>query len=274
MSVQNFVPELWSAKLLLANQKNQVFRKVCNSNYQGEINQKGDRVKVNSLGAITVDDYDKSSTTITYSDLTSASQWVVLDQANYWSVQVHDADAAQSNIDLMNAAIADASYRMSDKADQFIAAFYSQAGCATSSANVNSENVLETIAEAGRRLTDEHCPTQGRWMVVPPWFLLKLQLAFISNSVVSEKPLIDGSVTRVLGFDILVSPNIKTSSTTNYIMAGTMEAMTYVEGIVKVEAMRLEGKFADGIRGLQVYGGQVVKGDCLCSVPCVETAEA
>ena len=42
-------------------------------------------------------------------------------------------------------------------------------------------------------------------------------------------------------------------------IAGHMVATTYAEQIVSVEAMRLHNVFADGVRGLHVYGAAVTR---------------
>lgn len=279
MSVQNFIPQLWSAQLLLANQKNQTFRKVCNTNYEGEVSNAGDRVKINSIGPITVSDYAKNSTSITYSALQGNAQWLVLDQSKYFSFSVDDIDAAQSNIDVMVAGMNEASYRLSDAADSYIAGLYAQAGVTTglgttaSPTSVTSATVLQKFAEIARRLDDASCPSMGRWIVIPPWMHLKVRLSLVSNTNVSEKPLLDGAADRMLGFDIFVSNNVQTSGSATKVLAGTNEAITYADGIVKTEALRLSTAFADGVRGLHVYGAKVVKADCLACFSCSEGSE-
>jgi len=42
-------------------------------------------------------------------------------------------------------------------------------------------------------------------------------------------------------------------------IAGHGIATTFAEQIVSVEAVRLEKRFADGIKGLHVYGAKVVR---------------
>ncbi len=280
MSVENFIPQLWSAQILLANRKNQVFRRFCNTNYQGMITAQGDRVKINTIGPVTVSTYTKNSTTVSYQDLADASQWLVIDQAKYFAFGLDDVDAAQANADLMAAAMNDASYRLSDTADQYIAGLYAQAGVTTSlgttasPTSVTSSNVVTYMAQVARRLSDANCPEQDRWMVVPPWFHLKLRLAKIVNEVTTDAALIDGAADRVMGFSIFVSNNVATSGSATKVLAGTTSAITYADQIVKTEALRLSTSFEDGIRGLHVYGAKVVKSDCLACFSCSEGSES
>jgi hypothetical protein len=43
-------------------------------------------------------------------------------------------------------------------------------------------------------------------------------------------------------------------------MAGHPSALAYAEQIVNVEGLRLEGSFADAVRGLHLYGAKVLDG--------------
>lgn len=280
MSVENFIPQLWSAQILVANRKNQVFRPICNTNYQGEITDMGDRVKINSIGAVTVSNYSKNSTTVSYETLSDASQWLTIDQAKYFAFKVDDIDSAQANVDLMAAAMNDASYRLSDAADTYIAGLYAQAGVTTglgttaSPTSITSSNVVATLGEVARRLSDANCPEQGRWMIVPPWLHLKMRLAKIVNEVTTDEALIEGAADRVLGFSIFVSNNVQTSGSATKVLAGTTAAVSYADQIVKTEALRLQSSFSDAIRGLHVYGAKVVNADCLACLSCSEGAES
>ena len=62
MSVANFIPEIWSARVLHNFRKTYVFRGLCNTDYEGEIKGAGDTVRINTPGAVTVSDYAGSIT--------------------------------------------------------------------------------------------------------------------------------------------------------------------------------------------------------------------
>ena len=60
MSVQNFIPALWSARLIEFLRKNLVYVNLCNRNWEGEIKAYGDTVKIGQIGIPTVKDYTKN----------------------------------------------------------------------------------------------------------------------------------------------------------------------------------------------------------------------
>ena len=59
MSVANFIPAIWSARLLAHLDKKHVYASLVNRDYEGEIRNFGDTVKINQIGDITIKDYQK-----------------------------------------------------------------------------------------------------------------------------------------------------------------------------------------------------------------------
>ena len=57
MSVSNFIPAVWSARLLAHLDKQHVLTQLCNRDYEGEITQYGDTVKITQIGEVTIKDY-------------------------------------------------------------------------------------------------------------------------------------------------------------------------------------------------------------------------
>ncbi|MDY6346055.1 MAG: hypothetical protein SPL36_04725 [Succiniclasticum sp.] len=65
MAISTFIPTLWSARLLAHLDKSLVLGNLVNRDYEGEIKNFGDRVKINQIADVTVKDYIKG-TDITY----------------------------------------------------------------------------------------------------------------------------------------------------------------------------------------------------------------
>ena len=56
MSVTNFIPTIWSARLLRHLDKKHVYAKLLNRDYEGEIKNYGDTVKINQIGDVEIKD--------------------------------------------------------------------------------------------------------------------------------------------------------------------------------------------------------------------------
>ena len=286
MSLANFNPTIWSAKLFVNLRKALVAMDIVNTDYEGEIRSYGDRVKINEIGPISISNYAKYGT-LTFAELTSAQKELIIDQAKSFSFKVDDIDKAQNNPKVMSSAMAQAAYDMADTIDQYIFGLYAQAGVtnttymgsSSSAISVSSGNVLLTLSFAGRYLTEKNVPTANRWMAISPWLHQKILLAEIGGVSASAIPKIEtgsivpGYVGQALGFSFYVSNNIQDSATSvSAIMAGNNSAISYAGQISTVKAVELESSFGEGVKGLYVYGSKVVRPDALAVLHLTEAA--
>src|SRR5258706_8020217 len=184
MSLNNFIPALWSDSLLTALRKNLVFGSLCNRNWEGQIKQMGDTVKINMIGYITISNYVKDTDLASPQALTDAQLQLTITQAKSFNFEIDDVDQAQNANGgaLMQEAMSWAAYRLRDQIDRFIAGFYLDATNAIGSsgspttivvpttANVGLGTTLyDQIVKLGQKLTENAVPINGRWVVIPPW---------------------------------------------------------------------------------------------------------
>ena len=290
MAVNNFIPTIWSARLLQNLHKTQVFGGLSNRDYEGEIAQAGDTVKIGGIGAVTVSDYTKNSTSLSWQTLADASQTLTIDQAKYFAFKVDDVDRAQTKPDLMDEAMREAAYALSDEIDGYIAALY---GSAATANKVGSDGSAVTVGygsgetdpyhqlvDMGTKLTVANVPQAGRWAVVPPWFegMLRKNANFVANpaSGSGESVVTNGLIGRVANFDIYVSNNVTDNGSGVYrCMFGSRMAISLaVQKQPQMEAIRLQDSFADGVRGLLLYGAKVVRPAALAVLFADEGANA
>lgn len=287
MGLQNFIPEIWSAKLFVRLRKALVFGDVVNHDYEGEITQMGDTVRINEIGPVTISDYTKYAA-LSWQALSSAQKVLLIDQAKSFSFAVDNIDTVQMNPKIMNDAMSEAAYGVADAIDQFIAGLYAQAGVTGSSTyigavgsslSVSSGNVIETLSYANRYLSEANVPEANRWIVVPPWFHQKLLLAEVGGISATAVPkiatgdVIPGYVGQALGFsEIRVSNNVSVSSTQYRVMCGTRQAISYAGQVSKIKSVERESYFDEGIKGLYVYGAKVVRPEALCTMYLAEAA--
>ncbi len=271
MAIDNFIPEVWSARLLENLHKALVYGQdgVVNRDYEGEIKNVGDTVKINSIGPITIGTYTKN-TDITAPETLSGDQTLLqITEAKYFNFQVDDIDAAQQKPKIMDAAMREAAYGLRDVADQFIASLYvgvasgNTIGDDTNPVVPTSSDAYDYLVDLGVLLDEDNVPSDGRWVIVPPWFhglLLKDNRFVASGSSSADQRLRNGQVGEAAGFMVLKSNNVPNDSGTKYkIIAGHPMAWAYAEQILKLEAYRPEKRFADAVKGLHVYGAKLVR---------------
>jgi hypothetical protein len=269
MAVTNFIPTLWAGALLSSLKKRSVFTQstVVNRNYEGEIRQQGDTVRITSIGPIAVADYT-SHTNITVEEVDDATQSLLINQAKAFGFTIDDVEAAQSvnGGALMSEAMTEAAYSLADVADLYVASLAS--GAAAGNQISTTAITTPALAVSGlinlmTRLNQSNVPTEGRYVIVPPWYyalLLGSDLFVRADASGGTDGLRNGIVGRAFGFDVLMSNNVTNTTGDDFrIVAGYPGAITFAEQIVHTEADRMELRFADLVKGLHVYGAKVVR---------------
>jgi N4-gp56 family major capsid protein len=284
MALDNFIPTVWSARLLVNLHKALVYGQagIINTDYEGDIKNAGDTVKIQSFGTVTVGDYAKNSDMAAPQTLQDASQMLAIDQQKYFNFQIDDIDQAQANIQVMNAAMGEAAYAMANVADQFIASKYTDIAPCNVLGSDTTPITVDTTGTAGHsayeRLVDlsilldnGNIPEDGRWVVVPPWIeglLLKDQRFVSFGTVQSNQRIANRMIGMIAGFNVLKSnnvPNLTNGSSQNVyqIIAGHSMAWSFADQVSEVMAYRPEKRFADAMKGLHLYGAKVTRPDGL-----------
>lgn len=274
MALDNFISTVWATQLLVSLRKNIVFAQpgVINREYEGEIKQQGDTVKITSIGPVTVGSYTKNTNIGDPETLTDAQTAMVIDQAKYFNFQIDDIDKAQQNPKLIEAAMTEAAYSLADTVDQYVAALFDSA-VPTANRIGDSTTPKTDLGTAGQayvylvdlftKLSNAKVPTQGRFVVIPPWFygLLQKDDRFVkAGTPATDAVLRNGVIGEAAGFKILVSHNVPNTSSAKYkIVAGHPMATTLADQINSVEAYRPQLRFADAMKGLHLYGAKVVR---------------
>lgn len=273
MAITNFIPEVWSASILEALRAKLVFPSLCNRDYEGDIREAGDTVHITGYDDVTVKKYTRG-TNITVDAVTDANKGTLtIDQSDYFAFKVNDLDKVQAKADLTGNFTNSTAYNMALNVEKYISGLMDKAATApakTISVTTPSDAYL-AVVEARKQLDKQNVPTEGRWIVVSPDFyaLLLQDSRFIEGTEAGHNTLLNGVVGSVSGFTVVESNNVPTVSgkpSKQSIIAGTNAATTFAQQVNKVEAMRMQDDFADMVRGLDLYGGLVVRPECLTKV--------
>ncbi|MEE1835756.1 N4-gp56 family major capsid protein [Streptomyces sp. SP17KL33] len=275
MAVTNFIPEVWSAELLVALEKAHVYAGpgVVNREYEGNIANAGDTVRITSLNEPTIGNYT-AHTDITIEALTDAQQTLVIDQSKYFAFTLDDVERRQA-IDggaLLTEQARKAAYKLRDTVDTFVAGLMAAGVDAgnliaeqTITGATDPDKAYELLVDMGVRLDEDNVPEDGRWVVVTPAFyglLLKDNRFVSSGDGAGAVVRANGIVGEAAGFSVRKSnnaPNGPGAGAGKLMIAGYSGAVTFAEQINKVEATRKEKGFADIVKGLHLYGSKVIR---------------
>ena len=123
MSLDSFIPTIWSNELLVSLTKALIFGQpnVANRDYEGEIRAAGDTVKINAIGPVTIGNYTKNTNISDPEELNDAQTTLEITQQKYFNFQVDDIDRAQQTPQVMAQAMQESAYGLRNEADTFLA---------------------------------------------------------------------------------------------------------------------------------------------------------
>ncbi|MBX7056158.1 MAG: hypothetical protein K1X36_14495 [Pyrinomonadaceae bacterium] len=275
MSIE-FIPTVWAARLLVALDKSLVYGQanVCNRDYEGEIREAGNTVKIASIGDVTVADYVKNSDIADPETLSDEEQSLLIDKAKYFNFYVDSVDRAQANANIMDEAMRRSAWSLRTAADSFLAAEMESAvpsgnkiGTVGDPVVPTKDNAYEYLVDLGVLLDEGNVPVDGRFVIVPAWFhglLLKDDRFVRSGTFRGDVRLANGEVGEAAGFRILKSNNVPNTSGSKFkIIAGHAMATSFAEQVLDVQTYKPEKRFGDAVKGLHVYGAKVVRPSAL-----------
>jgi hypothetical protein len=186
----SFIPTLWSGKLLAKFYQNTMLSEIMNTDYEGELKNKGDTIRIRTAPSITINDYSGAGSTLTTETPTPIFQDMQIDKAKYFSVQTNDVLAQQADMDLMNMFTEDAAkqLKIAIEDEVFFNSFVTEGpdadnegttageisaaydlGSKTAPINeATASNVLDCILRMSSVLDEQNVPEDGRWLIISP----------------------------------------------------------------------------------------------------------
>lgn len=287
-----FIPEIWAGKFLEKFYDATVLAAISNTDYEGEIKSEGDTVYIRTKPTLTIRDYVRGQKLQTERP-DSVAVTLQINKGKYFSAEAEDIDRVQSDMELMNTWSEDASEQMKIVIDQDVLTNIStdidaknkgatagrisgniDLGTASTPISVTKANVLDYIVDLGTVLDEQNIPETGRFIVIPAWMagmIKKSDLKDASLTGDGTSVLRNGRLGMIDRFT-LYSSNLlyRNAAGYTYVYAGHKLGLTFATQMTKMETLRSSDTFGDIIRGLQIYGYKVTKGDALAQLICVK----
>ncbi|MGB7069633.1 MAG: phage capsid protein [Pyrinomonadaceae bacterium] len=267
-----FIPTVWAARLLTALEKAHIYGQtnVSNRDYEGDIREAGNTVKIASIGEVSIGDYVKNLDIGDPEILNDTEQSLMIDRSKFFNFYVDSIDRAQQNVNTLDEAMKRAAWSLREVADNFIAGLMAAAvtagntlGTVAAPVVPTSATAYEMLVDLGVKLDEGNVPINDRFVIVPAWFhglLLKDDRFVRSGTVKGDGALANGEVGEAAGFRILKSNKVPNTTGAKYkIIAGHSMATAFAEQILDVQTYKPEKRFGDAVKGLHVYGAKVVR---------------
>ena len=265
MAITNFIPTVWSETLYRELEKEYIGVKNCSREFEGDIKNMGDTVRILGVNPISVFNYTKNTDIETLTEVSDNSRTLTIDKAKAFNFIIDDIALAQAAPNLMQEAMRVAASALSNEADKYIYSLYT--GITSSNtiqeAGLKSSDMLDFLLAAQEKMLERNVPGNEEIILeVSPAVASRILKAKILTGTSNEQSLDKGCIGTFLGFKIYVSTNVQrsTENGTTYFQcfARTKRAIAFAEQINEVEAYRPEKRFADAVKGLHLYGAKIV----------------
>lgn len=269
-----FIPQIWSQKLNTMLEKNCVMMQCVNRNYEGDIKNQGDKVRIITPANVTISTVGTEN--ISYNELSPSSMDLTIDQKKYFAFKINDVAQAQANQDIMVAHLENAKHAIEEVQDSFLLGMHSEVdaentvGSEEKAVTLDKTTIYSQFVELALKLKNSNALTGNKtpWVVINPTiesYLLQ-STEFINAHNVADETIREGAIGRIAGMDVLVSTNLTSTSGLFYVLAGTNDAITFASQLAKIESLRDKDSFADLVRGLYLYGAKTVQPKALAKM--------
>ena len=259
MAYNNFKATVWSKFIQRELEKKCRLVEDCWSQFEGEAKQ-GKQVKILGVGSPVIGDY-KGTSIGAPQTIADNSVTLDIDQAKYFNFMVDDIDRAQSVPGLMETLMKEATAKMAQTRDAYVAGLAAAATQASDSLEITSpEDAKAALDAALLALREQDVDLEDEVVIdVAPFFyqLLRDNLAALKTN--NDELIAKGVVGLYDNCQVKLSNNLYDDGTDTYMMVRTKRAIAFAGAIDRVEAYRPETLFSDAMKGLNVYGAKIVR---------------
>jgi len=245
-----FIPTLWSGKLLAKFYQNTMLSEIANTDYEGELKNQGDTIRIRLAPSISISDYT-AGMNLNYEVPTPIFQDMQVNKGKYFGVQVNDVLAYQSDMNLMNMFTEDAAkqLKIAIENEVFFNNFVTEGPAAanegatagaisaaydlgTDTAPINQatpENVLKAILRMSTVLDEQNVPEDGRWLVMTPFdrhLLMQSNLAQAYFTGDASSTIRTGKIGMIDRFTVYVSNLLPRGAAGKALVAGLTDPAT------------------------------------------------
>ena len=272
MAVTHFIRTVWAKKIQDDLEEKCKLVKDCTREYEGECKY-AQTVKILAVGDPTVGNYTGKD--IDIEEMTDSSQDLVIDMQKYFAFEVKDVDKAQSQPGLPEKYQQKAMQKLALTREKHIGALvagkaqtskdeeagndtYKEGATNVITATGKTQTAIKTaIDDAIIKLRENNFDDAGIIELDPRTYkTFKEQL--IELKTANDELIKRGVIAQYDGYDVKSTNNVYRDGTHVYCIVRSNRAIAFAGQIDEVEAGRMERRFSDYVRGLDVYGARII----------------
>jgi hypothetical protein len=286
-----FIPTIWTGKLIEKFYDATVLAAIANSDYEGEIKNQGDTVKIRTKPTIAINDYSAGEALVVERPTSSIVE-LQIDKGKYFNTILDDVMETQADLNLLSMWADDSSEQMKINIDTDVLANIGaevaaenqgatagrisldlDLGTVLAPVSLVSKNpiapaveIIDLITRLGQTLDEQNIPEQGRWLVIPAWMCAMIKRSELRDASLTgdgTTMLRNGRLGQIERFTVYMSNLLPVDTGVVDVLAGHSHGLTFASQLTKVETLRGESTFGTYLRGLQVYGYKVTDGTAI-----------
>uniref|UniRef100_A0A6M3IJI1 Putative capsid protein n=1 Tax=viral metagenome TaxID=1070528 RepID=A0A6M3IJI1_9ZZZZ len=244
-------------------------------------------MNISTVPSITIRDYTKNQDLVIERP-ESPNVTLLIDKAKYFNFICDDIDKYQTHLPLMDSWSTDAGQQMKITIETAVFAdIYADAhtnnagnsagrisgdialGTTGTAVALTKANVLEKIVDCRTVLSEQNAPESDRWGIIPEWMagmIMKSDLKDASLTGDATSVMRNGRIGKIADITLYESNlvyNVSDTYTCYHSLFGQKKALTFAAQMTKMESLRTSRTFGDLVRGLNVYGYEVLKTEAL-----------
>ena len=261
MAIANFRPTIWHASLLENLHQNTFVIPTLNKDYEGDITNGGEAVKITGFVQPTIGTYAGA---IVRQGMTDSTQSMLIDQKRYYAYLVDSVDKVQA-AGSFDAVQADAGAGLADAAEDYVLTQMLAGGTSAGTAAVTTFALADAAVKAIRtNLVKAKVPSAQRILAVNPeaaGFLMDNGGSlFKASENGSDSVIRNGLIGTYRGFTVIETPSAAMANSAKPCFIGYWgKAVGFAQQLLKTRANPALDAFGDQIDGLHVYGMKVLR---------------
>ncbi len=170
--VDAFIPEVWSKEIIYQTTNASIFASIVRRDFDGEIENQGDKVHIPLFSAVTVGD-KTGNAPVDYTNYSESTKDITINKHKYFAFRVEDIASIQSQPDLIAGYAAQGGRGLANTIDQDLANLVTNAAItqnvgATDAGGAYIDMTDAVIRNAIQLLDEANAPETDRFMVISP----------------------------------------------------------------------------------------------------------
>ena len=259
MAVSKFIQTIWSKNIQDDLELKCKLVDNCTREYEGDCKY-ANTVIILGVGDPTVGQY--AGADIDIEEMSDKDQRLVIDQRNYFAFLVDDVDKAQSVPGLPQKFQKKAVHKLAVQRDSYVAGLAEGATNKTTCDTMTQEGIKTAIDDALVALRERNVDVDNDVVIeISPAIYRLFKNELIELKTANDELVKKGVVGMYDSAKVIMTNNLLKKEGYTYAMVRTKTAVAFAGQINEVEAGRMERRFADYIRGLDVFGSKIIAQD-------------